>query len=401
MSRQEFIKRIPSHLQDEIGLKRFKISLNKCLNQKQVKLAKLVLEMESEKIFKNNELQTKDKAKNYLKDTLNLFILEESGINLNNINKELEEKLNVITIQDILNNAIKDQEREFANKMSLLATQGVDTKIKKNNTKNVYKAILKDLTQYFGDNYDIKNLTFEKVKTYASKFKNDTYIKYLKSIFKKANNENPKIINLFEKLETSTFQRFSNINKEIKIFYYNEIENILLNSNEEEQYFFKTLLYSGMRCDEISSLKKSSIKSNCFYFKDSKNHFNKIVPIHKDLIEYINKTITKLEVDDYIFFSTRNKRTRVSNVRDIFNFKKEFREINKTLHKTRATFITYLNFFKENFSDNDIKSLTHKIRSEDQESYNKTNNVERLREIINSIDLSKLITIEEQVNNFK
>ncbi|MCG3703256.1 hypothetical protein L5F68_02780 [Aliarcobacter butzleri] len=397
MSKQEFIKIVPDQLQDKIQLKRFKISLNKCLNQKQVKLAKLVLEMKTRDIFSICELQTKDKAKNYLKDALNLFILEESNINLNNINKELDKKLNLITIQDILNNAIKEQEIEFNKKMEILLKKGIDTKIKKNNTKSAYVAILKDITNYFGDNYDINNLTMDKVKEYASKFSNDTYIKHLKSIFKKANNQNDKIINWFGKLETSTYQKYNNLNKEIDVFEYDEIDRILRNSSEEEHYYFKTLLFSGMRNDELASIKKASIKNDCFYFYDSKSYFNKVVPIHIDLLNYINNKIKTLENDDYLFYKTITKKSRVSNIRDKFNFKNELKDIKKTLHNTRSTFITYVNYFKENFGENDIKCLTHKLRSEDQESYNKTLNITRLREIINNIELAKLKIIEQQI----
>jgi formamidopyrimidine-DNA glycosylase len=41
----------------------------------------------------------------------------------------------------------------------------------------------------------------------------------------------------------------------------------------------------------------------------------------------------------------------------------------KTLHKTRATFITYLNYYNTNFSDNDIRSLTHRVDGVDNKNY--------------------------------
>lgn len=398
MSKNEFVKAIPENLQNKIELKRFKISLNKCINANQVKLAKLFLDLKSRDIFRNTNLQSKDKAKNYLKDALHLFILEESNIDIDRIDVELERKANLITIQDIIKKAIVEQEQQFNQKMEILEKKGVDTNIKKNNTRSAYNAILKDVTTYFGEDYDITNLTMDVVKAYASKFKNDTYIKHLKSIFKKASNENDKIINWFGKLDTSVFHKYNNIDKEIDIFYYSEIQNILQNSTEEEQFYFKTLLLSGMRNDEIASIKKSNIKNDCFCIFDSKNYFNKTIPIHKDLLAYIGKKIKTLKNDDYLFFPNMNKKSRVSNIRDIFNFKKEFKDINKTLHKSRSTFITYVNYFKENFSENDIKSLTHKLRSEDQESYNKTLNIGRLRLIIDNIDLSKLTIIEDEVN---
>ena len=67
MKKEEFIKRIPQELQEKIGLQRFKISLIKCLNKKQVDKAKLLLDFQCEKIFSDPNLQTKEKSVNYLK----------------------------------------------------------------------------------------------------------------------------------------------------------------------------------------------------------------------------------------------------------------------------------------------------------------------------------------------
>lgn len=397
MSKPEFIKSIPSELQEKIGLKRFKISLIKCLNLKQVKVSKMLLEFKARDIFNTTELQTKAKATDYLKSSLQLFLLNENKVDMDYINYKQEQKINIITLQDVMKSAIKKQEDNFDEKMTILSKQGIDTKIKKNGVRNTYNAILKNLTAYFGEDYDIKNLDMEKIRAYASTFKNDTYIKNLKSIFKRASSDNDKIINWFGKLETSTFHKFSNINKDIEIFYNSDINRILSSITEEEQYYFKTLLFTGMRNDELSSIKKSSIRNGCFYFFDSKSYFSKVVPIHKNLLDYINEKMRTLEDDDYLFFENIVKKSRVFQIRDRFNFKKELKDIEKTLHKTRGTFITYLNFFKDNFSENDIKSLTHKLRGEDQESYNKTTNLNRLRKIINSIDLEKIKLIEEQI----
>ncbi len=41
MSKNEFIKRVPESLQAQLGLQRFKISLNKCINKTQAKKAKI------------------------------------------------------------------------------------------------------------------------------------------------------------------------------------------------------------------------------------------------------------------------------------------------------------------------------------------------------------------------
>ena len=65
----------------------------------------------------------------------------------------------------------------------------------------------------------------------------------------------------------------------------------------------------------------------------------------------------------------------------------------KTLHKTRATFITYLNYYNTNFSDNDIRSLTHKVDGVDNKNYVLTRNADNLRIIVDSINLKKLSDI--------
>ena len=73
-----------------------------------------------------------------------------------------------------------------------------------------------------------------------------------------------------------------------------------------------------------------------------------------------------------------------------------FKDIDKTLHNTRATFVSYLNYYKNNFDQNDITSLTHKVEGMDQEYYNKFKNISRLRKIVDSIDLINLIEIEKE-----
>ena len=78
MKKEEFIKRIPQELQEKIGLQRFKISLIKCLNKKQVDKAKLLLDFQCEKIFSDPNLQTKGKSVNYLKETLKKFLVKEN-----------------------------------------------------------------------------------------------------------------------------------------------------------------------------------------------------------------------------------------------------------------------------------------------------------------------------------
>ncbi len=285
-------------------------------------------------------------------------------------------------------------------KVKLLSKQGVNTDLKKDSVLGAYKSMLKSVDSYFGLNYDINNLNLDIVEQY-SKTISGTYVGHFKSIFKAANKKNDNIINWFDKLETTISQKFSDINKEINIFYYPEIENIQNSLKEESKYCFLALLYSGMRLDELASIKKQDVKNNCFLFFDSKNYFKKIIPIHNNIIDYINNKMEKLENEDYLFFPKCKGSSRVNTIRyEHFNSKPCFKDIKKTLHNTRSTFITYVNYFKENFKENDIKSLTHKAKGMDQEKYNKTNNINNLRKIINAINLEKLNIIQDQIENF-
>ncbi len=400
MSKIEFIKRIPLELQNKLELKRFKISLIKCLNSKQVKLAKMLLEFKTKEIFTNSELQKKHIAIKYLKDSLETFLLSENIKNFDLINEKVSKTINIITMQDILNKAIEQRKIDFEEKQKLLSKQGVNTYLKKDSVLGAYKSMLKSVDSYFGLNYDINNLNLDIVEQY-SKTISGTYVGHFKSIFKAANKKNDNIINWFDKLETTISQKFSDINKEINIFYYPEIENIQNSLKEESKYCFLALLYSGMRLDELASIKKQDVKNNCFLFFDSKNYFKKIIPIHNNIIDYINNKMEKLENEDYLFFPKCKGSSRVNTIRyEHFNSKPCFKDIKKTLHNTRSTFITYVNYFKENFKENDIKSLTHKAKGMDQEKYNKTNNINNLRKIINAINLEKLNIIQDQIENF-
>ena len=316
MSKVEFIKRIPLELQSKIGLQRFKISLIKCLNTKQVKLSKMLLEFKTKEIFENLDLQNKDRSVKYLKNSLEIFLLNENIKNLDLINEKIDKKINTITIQSILEYAIEKQKEKFIEKMDLLKKQGINTEIKLDSTLGSYNAILITINKYFGLNYDINNLTFDIVDDY-SKTINNTYLQHLKSIFKSANDRNDTIINWFTKIDKSIFYKFNNVNKVIKTFSYNEIQNILLNlKNEEDKNYFLCLIYTGLRSEELASLKIKDVKNDCLCVYDSKSYFTKVIPIHNTLVDYINDKIKNLNDNDYLFFTKSANKSRVNTIRN-------------------------------------------------------------------------------------
>ncbi|WP_323591050.1 tyrosine-type recombinase/integrase [Aliarcobacter butzleri] len=403
MSKNEFIKRIPESLQTQLGLQRFKISLNKCLNKTQVKKAKIFLEMKVMEIFKEPFNFNKEKAKEYLKISLNIFILENANnVNISKVNENISKKINKVTLVEIINKAIDKKNIEHIVKMKQLEKDGVDTKVKQENASvKQYKSILKYIKEFFTDDFDFLDLTHKKAEefrnfliTYEKEMKNDEvknidnntiniYFRQLKTISKNYIVDNDLNIN-------NPFNNFKPlpISENKKIFKYDEIkqlENLLTN---EEYLFFKFLTLSGLRFEEMIAIKKSNIIDNCLVFLDAKKQFKKVVPIHNDILEQINKEIENLSDKQYLFFTFEENDSRLYKRSKINYILKE--NFDKTLHKTRATFITYLNYYNTNFSDNDIRSLTHKVDGVDNKNYVLTRNVDNLRNIVYSINLEKL-----------
>lgn len=425
---KEYVKRIPEELQSRIGLQRFKISLIKCKNNKQLEQAKTLLDFKTKEIFEDRELQSKDKAINYLKIALNTYLNKENIKNFKVLNEEINknvEQSNILTIQSIILEQIEASKLDFQEKMKALKEIGVDTSIKIDNTTNAYYAILSKVNEHFGSDYNIDNLDFEKAKEFAKQFKNNTYIAHLKSIFKKAKEKHINIDNVFHRIGMSTYYKYLNKGKkdEKEVIYYSEIIEILeeietKEQKEELKNYFLTLLFTGMRNDELASIKKKNIISNNFLFKDSKGYFNKVVPIKEndknnengelinslniDLMSYINNKIKDLNNEDYVFFNKNKSSRRVSQIRDKFNKLLSFKKYKKTLHDTRATFVSYINYYlKSSYSDDYLTILTHQANGVDQNTYNVATNVKILKEIINSIDLEKLKEIEEEMKLLK
>lgn len=408
MSKNEFIKRVPKSLQTQLGLQRFKISLNKCINKTQAKKAKIFLEMKVMEIFKEPFSFNKEKAKEYLKISLNIFILENANcINISKVNENISKKINKVTLVEIINKAIENRNIEHIVKMKQLNKNKVDIDVKQDNaTIKQYKSILNYIREFFTDDFDFLDLTHKKAEefrnfliTYEKQMKNDEvknidnntinlYIRQLKTISKNYIVDNDLNIN-------NPFNNFKPlpISQNKKIFKYDEIKPLKNLLDDEEYLFFKFLTLSGLRFEEMIAIKKSSIIENCLVFPDAKKQFIRVVPIHKDILELINKKVQNLSDEQYLFFSFEQNDSRLyKRIKINFVLKKNF---DKTLHKTRATFITYLNYYNTNFSDNDIKSLTHKVAGVDNKNYVLTRNVENLRTIVNSINLEKLNDISD------
>ncbi|MFA9374696.1 MAG: tyrosine-type recombinase/integrase [Poseidonibacter sp.] len=399
MSKKEFIRRIPEEYQSKLGLQRLKVSLIKCKNKTQVEKAKMLLYFQSEKIFENINEYDKLKAKSYLKNSLYEYLLN-SDINVKSLTTKVEETIHKITIIDIFNKEIDKREIDFKVKMKALEKRGVDISIKKDKTYDSYITIKNHLLTFKcileKDYKDINNDDIEEFKYFLLE-KNvglssiASYFKHLKAIF-----------NRLIKAQKITFNPIivpsvESLSEDKKMFAYSDITTILDNLGREDSLLFKTLLYTGMRLDELSSIKKKNIRNDAFYFFDSKNKFRKIVPIHENILDEMNKIFSKINDDDYIFKNNIKGKNRVDDIRNPFNdlFKKL--DINRTLHKTRATFITYLNFYNDNFNSKDITTLTHSLQGMDDKKYVVAKNIDKLRLIVNSIDLTKIKEIEKYI----
>jgi|GEM_PF-5713293 len=413
MSKKEFIRKIPLKFQEKLGLQRFKISLIKCKNKTQLKKSCMLLYFQVEKIFDNINEYDKIKSKALLKNTLLEFLLKDNNIEFKDIDKKVENITNKVTLETLVNNAILEKELVHKNKFKLMEKDGIDTNVKQKTCSTVrqYKSISNYLFKFFDKDLDIKELKKVDAKNFRKylmsiekeKLNKDTkeieiinidnntinlYIRQMGSIFKTYIDENELDIN-------NPFSNFKplKVSKNKKMFTIKEIEESKEILNDEEYFVFDTLLKNGMRYEELCSIKKQNIRNNSFYFKDSKHLFDKVVPIHLDLLTKIDDRLKSLDNNDYVFFTNITK-NRTTNTRPKFNEKLK-ENFDKTLHKTRTTFITYLNYYNDGFSDKDINSLTHKLQGVDDKNYVVTRNINNLKKIVNSINLKKLVEIEK------
>lgn len=67
------------------------------------------------------------------------------------------------------------------------------------------------------------------------------------------------------------------------------------------------------------------------------------------------------------------------------------------MHKTRTTFITYVNYYNDGFKDKDISSITHKLNGNDDNFYVAVRNIKNKEKIINNIDFKNLVEIEKDM----
>ena len=398
---ENWIKRIPQKHQANLdGLGRFKISLNGCENKTQIKRAKEYLNLYYEKHIVPNFLNLdRFEAQKILKISLQEYLFQlrnrdipsfkEMSTNVSNI-------VTKVTLIDVLDKEIETRAKEYNINLEQKAKAGINVEIKNDTTLGGYKTIKNHLIKFNLDK-DYKDWTIEDMEDFKYYLLDNgskiggviAYFKYLKAIFNKLIKANKITFNPVQVPKKLNLE-----NEEKQIFKYSEIENILKEDNESS-LMFKTLLLSGMRLDELSSIKKKDISNDSFNFYDSKDYFKKVVPVHETLIEDINSILENIEDEDYLFFREYKNNHRVQNVRNSRLMLLISKHSKLTVHKTRTTFVSYLNYFSNGFGDKDIKSLTHKNSGIDDSFYVKKRNLNNLKSIVNSINLQKLVELED------
>jgi len=173
-----------------------------------------------------------------------------------------------------------------------------------------------------------------------------------------------------------------------------ELENIF-NSNIEKNYLnmCKIALYTGLRLEELLTLKKEDIKDNCIHLnledKSTKKH-TRIIPIHKNIINTLQEQ-KKLNKGVFLFLKEATK-NEVSNTGKRVN--RQLRKIvnnkNKSFHSFRKNFSQELEINTKTeektkkylMGHSFAKDVTHMI-------YNRGKmNIEKLKDCINQISFN-------------
>ena len=123
----------------------------------------------------------------------------------------------------------------------------------------------------------------------------------------------------------------------------NELDKIF-DGNMDKSYLnlCRVALYTGLRIEEVLSIKKENIKDNFIHIdlKDSKNKkHERIIPIHKNLVSSI-ECQKKSNKGDYIFFNGNSSQQEVTNVGKRINrrLKNVTTEEGKSFHSFRKNF---------------------------------------------------------------
>lgn len=183
-------------------------------------------------------------------------------------------------------------------------------------------------------------------------------------------------INKVEKKETKN-----------KYFTKDQIKLILSHKNEPLVDTVIILLYTGMRIGELLQLKCEDIdlEKRLMHVRGTKtDNADRIVPIHKELVPYLEKRIN----DEYLVANSKGKPLLYTNYRKHFfsPFMKEL-GLDQTIHATRHTFISIMDSCGVSADSVILKRIVGHSNSSVTEHYTHKSN----EELIEAIDKFKLV----------
>lgn len=342
-----------------------------------------------------------EKLKLYLKKVLSELILKfnfrKSLINNNKLLNEIKEDEKTITLNELMEKVKIIKENQYQNKLKDLVNNGIDisNKRKVSSTSKQLEAVIKLLPEKY-KNIKINKINYQIGLEMQKEFINrnlanksvNLYMTQLKSMFTQA-----------VKLEYVEKNPFSGINKLSEsttkinnkvIFTSNEIKEMIETNyfNENEKLMLQIALFSGMRGEELLSirLKNINLEDKTFEIMNAKAIMKKVIPIHNNILEEIEKIKQNGNDEDYLLFPNKKQKARVITIQNIINTKlrKKF-GAKKTMQKIRKTFRTYLenvDFAKRGFI-NELMGHTQESLGED--TYVVERSLDIKKKIINSI----------------
>ena len=382
-------KRVPTHLLKHFdNHQRFKISISKLEKKRDQAKAKWLLDDLAEDIFKHYQDYNVALAKKYLSIGFKKILLQ-----LNNLEEiklsDIEQEDNRIKLSQAISETIKQKEEYHNQKLINLKRQGIDISNKKKMSSTVrqYLAIQKISSKYFPNDICIEDLDYKQAQQFRTylidqDLSNKTinlYMRQLKSIFGE-----------YEKLDIIAKNPFLvkplPESRATKIFTNKNIQDIFTSTKftEEEILILKIALYSGMRLEELGTLRLNNIEDNCFIAIDAKSNKEKIIPIHHIILDEILLRAKSKHRSEYLLFKNYKSQGRIEAIRGSLNRKLKA-EYDLTAHKTRATFRTFLENTeaKESFIN---ELMGHSQSGTGNKSYVANRSVDIKRKIIDSID---------------
>lgn len=172
-----------------------------------------------------------------------------------------------------------------------------------------------------------------------------------------------------------------------KFFTKDQIKLILSHKDEDLVDTVIILLYTGMRIGELLQMKCEDIdlEKRLMHVHGTKtDNADRIVPIHKDLIPYLEKRIN----NEYLVPNSKGKPLQYSNYRA--HFFSPFMEklgLDQTIHATRHTFISIMDSCGVSADSVALKRIVGHSNSSVTEHYTHKSN----EELIEAIDKFKLV----------